>query len=115
MPKSENRIRKKVVTVRFSEDERDKLLEGAEALGLSLGAFIRLRTIGEAGKRHKKRPPADRAELTRLLSHLGKIGSNLNQMARRINSGGKVENPHLDKSLEVATEAMEALRVAIKK
>mgnify|MGYP000900399662 FL=1 len=113
--KSETRQRKDRVTVRLTEDERRLLEAAAEEAGLSIGAFIRARALGDAGERFKKRPPADRAELTRLLAQLGKVGSNLNQMARRINSGERVGIPHLDKALEAAAGAMTAVRAAIKK
>lgn len=115
MAKSETRQRKAFIGIRLTDEERTVIEEGAEAMGLSIGAFIRKRAIGEAGERYRKRPPADRAELTRLLAQLGKIGSNLNQMARRMNSGERIGAPHLDRALEAAAGALEAVRMAIKK
>jgi hypothetical protein len=37
-----------------------------------------------------RRPPIERKELARLLGHLGKVGSNLNQLAHAFNSRGRV-------------------------
>lgn len=113
MSKSEKRIRDQVVPVRFSEEERAMLIDAAEAEGLSVGAFIRKKTIGDPGERFQKRPPADRAELVRILAQLGKIGSNVNQLARRTNAGEKLAGPTLEKALEAIRETLAAVRKAV--
>ncbi len=115
MAKSEKRIREKVVPVRFSEEERARLLEGAEEAGLSVGAFIRKRALGDPGERFRKRPPADRQELTRLLAQLGKVGGNINQIARRINSGDQPPDLSIEKASEAVVETLAAIRKAILK
>jgi hypothetical protein len=50
--------------------------------------------LGSAGPRAVRRPPIERKELARLLGHLGKVGSNLNQLAHAYNGLGRV--PALD-------------------
>jgi hypothetical protein len=41
--------------------------------------------LGSAGPRAVRRPPVERRELARLLGHLGKVGSNINQLAYAYN------------------------------
>ena len=43
--------------------------------------------MGEAGPRAVKRPPVEKAQLARLLGAIGKLGSNVNQIARALNEG----------------------------
>ena len=40
-----------------------------------------------------KRPRVERVELARLLGELGKLGSNVNQIAKAFNSTGAIPNP----------------------
>jgi hypothetical protein len=58
----------------------------AGAAGFSLGAYVRAATLGSPGARHVKRPKGDREQLARLLSEIGKLGSNVNQIAKWCNS-----------------------------
>jgi hypothetical protein len=51
-----------------------------------------------------RRPPVERAALAQLLAQLGKCGSNLNQIARVLNSGGNTP--------EGIPDAIDAMRAA---
>ena len=50
---------------------------------------MRALALGSAGPRAVRRPPIERKELARLLGHLGKVGSNLNQLAHAFNRNGQ--------------------------
>ncbi len=58
---------------------------------MAAAAFARAALIGEAGPRAQRRIPADSAALRQILGHLGKTGSNLNQIARYLHTGGAPE------------------------
>jgi len=73
------------ISVRCTAKERSKIDETARQAGLSIGAFLRALALGSAGPRAVRRPPIERKELARLLGHLGKVGSNLNQLAHAFN------------------------------
>ena len=72
--------------LRCTEHERAGIKAVAEDAGFSVGAFLRLLALGDAGPRAVRRPPAERAELARILAQLGKIGSNVNQIAKAIHT-----------------------------
>ena len=77
------------VTVRFTPEEFGQVTAAAKRAGFdSLGEFLRVRALGAGRGKRAKLPPMDRAELVRVLAELGKIGSNVNQIARAVNSGG---------------------------
>lgn len=78
--------RKRIIPVRCTEHERVAIKAVAEEAGLSVGAFLRLLALGDAGLRAVRKPPVEKAELARILGQLGKIGSNVNQIARAVNS-----------------------------
>lgn len=75
--------------IRCTEAERVAIKAAAEQAGLSVGAFLRALALGDAGPRAVRRPPVERKELARLLGHLGKVGSNLNQLAHAFNREGR--------------------------
>jgi hypothetical protein len=77
--------RTRIIPVRCNESERTAISEKATQAGLSVGAFLRSLALGDAGPRAVRRPPIERKELARLLGWLGKLGSNVNQLAHGFN------------------------------
>lgn len=78
------------VSVRCTAKEHTTIDEAARRAGLSVGAYLRTLALGSPGPRSVRRPPIERKELARLLGHLGKVGSNLNQLAYAFNRERRV-------------------------
>lgn len=78
-------VRTKLIPVRCTEHERQAIKAAADRAGLSVGALLRASALGDAGPRAVRRPPVERKELARLLGWLGKLGSNVNQLAHGYN------------------------------
>ena len=76
------------IAVRCTAQERAAITEAAAKSGLSVGAYLRVTALGSPGPRAVRRPPIERTELARLLGHLGKVGSNINQLAYGYNRSG---------------------------
>lgn len=106
---SEKRRRGDTITVRVTPDERATIDERSMEQGLTIGAYMRAAALGDPGPRAKPRIPVDAKLLRRLLGEVGRVGNNLNQIAKRLNSGHQVA----PKELAAALEAQEALRAAI--
>lgn len=87
------KLRERKITVRLTDAERDHLQEQAELVGLKIEPFIRNTILGI---QMKPRPKEEWAELLRQTSG---VSNNVNQIARKVNSG------------EPATE--EALRLVL--
>ena len=96
---SDKRQRGETVTVRLTRDERDALDALASRSGLAAGAFMRAAAFGDAGPRAQRRPPIDHIALRQLLGEWGRIGNNLNQIAKHLNTGGPVNIPELKEAL----------------
>jgi hypothetical protein len=100
------------ISVRCTAEERAKIDEAARQAGLSIGAYLRSLALGSAGPRAVRRPPIERKELARLLGHLGKVGSNLNQLAHAFNRERRI--PGLDE-LNAIRQKVGELRDALMK
>jgi hypothetical protein len=96
---SDKRQRGETVTVRLTKDERDTLDALASRSGLAAGAFMRAAAFGDAGPRAQRRPPIDHVALRHMLGQWGRIGNNLNQIAKHLNAGGPVNIPELKEAL----------------
>jgi hypothetical protein len=102
---SEKRQRNKRFTFRLIDDEFNKIAAKADRSGLSFGAFLRAAALdGDAGPRAQRRPPADHRALRQLLGQAGRIGNNINQIARALNSGDAVNAPELQEALRAIND-----------
>lgn len=84
---SEKRQRQRVISFRVDPGEYDRIKGEADRGGVTVGTFARDVLIGAQAARRVRRPPAEKAELVRILGQLGKIGSNVNQLAAKANVG----------------------------
>ena len=78
----ETERRTRTIGVRVTEVEAEELRERAQAARLSVGAYLRRRGLGQ-----RVRMAAERRLGAAELRELNRIGVNLNQMARAMNSG----------------------------
>jgi hypothetical protein len=100
--------RGRFVAVRCSDAEYATVTAAAAQAGLSVGAYLRQQALGNPGKRSVRRPPAERAELARLLGELGRIGGNINQIARALNTSGNMPPGSDVSAISIEVQAMRA-------
>jgi hypothetical protein len=103
-------------SLRLSFEERARL--EASANGLPLGAYIKAVLFeGELPKvrRRNTNPIKDQQSLGRVLSTLGqsRLSSNLNQMARAVNTGTLPVHPETEADLRQACADVSAMREAL--
>lgn len=72
-----------IIRVRVTPGERIQLVDAAKEAGLTLSDFMRVKTINAVPFIKKATP--ERAILISGMAQLGKIGSNVNQIARALN------------------------------
>lgn len=88
---SAKRQRNLVLRVRVLPSESEEIRKRATALGVSVSEMLRESALNEPIRRPKKPLPSpDRMALAALTGQLGKIGSNLNQLAHRANTSGVI-------------------------
>ena len=100
--KDESLAKTKDVHLRMSETEYEILFERATASNMTISEYMR-KQIMEGQVNTKFEIVADVKEIKKLIGELGKIGSNLNQIARYFNQGGII-------SSEMRTEIKKSLR-----
>ncbi len=100
-------------SIRFTFEERARL--DAERGRQPLSAYIRERLFGDDATPRKKRglsPVADTEALGRVLGALGgsRLSSNLNQLAKAVNTGSLPVTPETEADLQEACREVKALR-----
>jgi hypothetical protein len=81
------------------DKERAALEEAANRAGLAPGSYVRSKVFGGNPPRAARVPPVERQGLALLLAQIGRVGGNLNQLARASNTGQGVYAPELDAAL----------------
>ncbi len=84
---TDKRQREFVISFRVGGDEYEHIQTEADQAGVTVGTFARDVLVNARAPRRVRRPPAAKAELVRILGELGKIGSNVNQLAHKANIG----------------------------
>lgn len=110
---SDKRQREKVIPVRCSEPEFLFIHAKADQAGLFAGGYLRALALGSPGPRALRRPPVDRKELARLLGEIGRVGNNLNQIARAFNMDNRPPPQELTAALESFSELRGLVRRAL--
>lgn len=87
-PKKDNELTyTRQINLRFTDTQYDIVCKASEEAGLSISEYIRRQLIkGKVIAKYEI--VADVPELKKLVAEFGKIGSNLNQIARHFNQGG---------------------------
>lgn len=75
----------------LSQEEKVKIQEKANKAGISMSEYIRRCALGRKIPQY-----GDVAVLREISAELGKIGSNLNQIAHHLNAGGSVYSVYYD-------------------
>jgi Bacterial mobilisation protein (MobC) len=110
---SEKRQREAQILVRLTAEELAQADALADRAGLTRAAFARAAIIGSTGPRAQKRTPADKATLLRILGELGRVGNNVNQLARAANAGLDIDQPALKQAITDIADMRETVRTAL--
>jgi hypothetical protein len=75
------------LSIRLPPDERAELEARADRAGLSVSGYFRSAVLDAPRPRLTRRPSVVEQELGKLMGAVGKIGSNVNQLAHQANLG----------------------------
>ena len=87
MSKSENRQRTDRLTFRMLPKEKAEFDRRCQEAGVSKADYFRQKCLDDKPLRKKKNPHPNTQLLAKTLGHIGKIGSNINQVAKNANTG----------------------------
>lgn len=106
---SQKRQRLKSVRAAVTPAEYSAIQDRARKAGLSVGAYLRVLALGESGPRSKRAPPVNRELLGEALASLNRVGNNLNQIAKQLNSGGSHDRAAMADSRADLTTILELI------
>jgi len=110
---SETRVRGKLIGYRASDAEYAEAHEKASRAGLTVASYARAMMHSKEPVRAVPLPVIDRKLLRELLGELGKIGSNVNQLARASNARHAIKPEEVSAFFEAFIELREAVLVAL--
>jgi hypothetical protein len=114
--RSEERERTAQFRTRLTPEEKARLQANAKAAGLDVAAFVRLRTIGTPGPRTRAPTPSTAViAWAEWRGQLGKIDSNLTQLARLADMGDTERPADLDRVTAYVTRLRDDARAAMKR
>jgi hypothetical protein len=113
---SDKRRRTARVQFRVDMDELAALEKAASEARLTLGSYSRKILLGAPPARARRKASPDAIALARLLGELGKVGSNINQIAYFYNAGrrGDVEREELHAALHAVQDLRDEIMRALK-
>ena len=91
------------MTIRFDQETYDRIARSARAADLSVSEYIR-RMVTKGKIVIRQEIIAEIPMLKQLIAEFGKIGSNLNQIARHYNSGGERSMAMYDRAMRAISE-----------
>ena len=113
-PKKEKELRHKhQIMLRLTDTEYEIVAENAKSANLPLAEYIRKQVMKQKVIA-KYEIVADLPELKKLVAEFGKIGSNLNQIARHFNSGG-IHSQAMRKAIEQSVSRIYELKYEVLK
>jgi hypothetical protein len=104
---SEKRRRSKTYSLRLDPAEQERAAALRDRAGLPLSALLRRALFDTPLPRAARRPTINHQAVARLLGELGKIGTNINQLAKHANAGRYQQD-----SIELALRDLMELRTA---
>ena len=110
---TDTRQRASQILVRLTDEELAAIDAKADRAGIARAAFMRAAALGAIGPRAQRRPPADHVALRQLLGELGRIGNNLNQLARAGNAGLDVDGDALKLGIVAVLECRSRILAAL--
>ena len=113
-PKKEKELRHKhQIMLRLTDTEYEIVAENAKSANLPLAEYVRKQVMKQKVIA-KYEIVADLPELKKLVAEFGKIGSNLNQIARHFNSGG-IHSQAMRKAIEQSVSRIYELKYEVLK
>ena len=113
-PKKDKELRhKRQIMLRLTDTEYEIVVENAKAANLPLAEYVRKQVMKQKVIA-KYEIVADLPELKKLVAEFGKIGSNLNQIAKHFNSGG-IHSQAMRKAIEQSVSRIYELKYEVLK
>ncbi len=91
--KQEKQRKRKIFRIELvvNEDELKNIEDNASKMDMTRSEYLRARGLKQIYTRNRQVPPVEIIALIKILSELKRQGNNINQIARKLNSGGSFD------------------------
>jgi hypothetical protein len=110
---SEKRKRNNLLQIRLTDFELAEIEALADRAELTPASYARLILLSSPAPRAKRRPAVDTKQVAQLLAEVGKIGSNVNQIAHHLNAGLGTSSTAIQEALDDVAEMRKACMEAL--
>lgn len=110
---SDKRKRARLLQIRLSDAEYNRIAAHAESVGVAAAAYARMQLLDAPPPRASRKPPANKEAIARLLGQIGKLGGNVHQIVRRLNVGIGVPAERIDEALAAVADMRAACMEAL--
>ncbi len=107
------RRRYKQLNIRLTPEEYQQIKDDAALMSITIGAYMRKIALDAPVPKQSKRPCVEVQTLAKILGHIGKIGSNLNQIAQAANSYVPYDKVQLTNELNALKHVRERLKYSL--
>ncbi len=101
------------LSIRLSDTERLDIESRAERAGLSMGGYCKFVIFNTDPPRRSRRVVPEKAELSRLIGQVSRVGANINQIAKQLNMYSAIDVVEVSNAMadvaELRTSIMKAL------
>lgn len=113
-PKNDEEIKRtRIVTARFTDMEYERLAEASRQAKTTVAKYVHDAAVkGRVELKYRVMPRSE--DVKPVLAQMGKIGSNLNQIARFLNEGGRMGDG-LKKDIHVCIDGLHETRKKLAK
>jgi len=110
---SEKRKRQASIGVRLTDHEFSIIADFADRAELTPASYARQVLLDSPPPRARRRPAVEKQQLAKLLGEIGKIGSNVNQIAHHLNAGVGASSRSVDDAMADVREMRDAVMKAL--
>ncbi|PCJ47365.1 MAG: plasmid mobilization relaxosome protein MobC [Gammaproteobacteria bacterium] len=101
------------LSIRLSDDQRLEIETRAQNAGLTMGGYCKTVIFKTPAPRRSRRPVPEKAELSKLLGHVSRVGSNVNQISRQLNMYSAIDIVEVKNALSDVAELRAAIMKAL--
>ena len=101
------------LSIRLSDTERLDIESRAERAGLSMGGYCKFVIFNTDPPRRSRRVVPEKAELSRLIGHVSRVGANINQIAKQLNMYSAIDVAEVSNAMADVAELRASIMKAL--
>ena len=101
------------LSIRLSENERLEIEDRAQRSGFTMGGYCKHVIFNTQPPRQSRRPVPEKAELSRLIGHVSRVGGNINQIARQLNMHSTIDVVEIQSAVSDIAQTRAAILKAL--